>query len=394
MIMADFSFIAPRKIIFGPGTTAKLGGIAAGFGKKTILIRSPSVSRNSAQWNSICQSLNGNSIRFHALEVHGEPSPGLVDAAVSDYGKSGIEAVISIGGGSVIDAGKAISAMLPTGGPVADYLEGIGTKTHPGTKVPFIAVPTTAGTGSEASANTVLSRVGFSGGFKKSLRHENLAPDVALVDPELALSCPAPVTAACGMDAFTQLLEAYVSPRASSVTDALVESALPYVRDCLVAAATGGAGDVSMRAGMAYAALVSGIALANAGLGVVHGLASSLGGRFSVPHGLVCGTLVGKATEVTIASLIKNDPNHPSLAKYARVGAIVTGKKTASIGAGCRALLQTIETWTRTLRLPLLSEFCLTRGDVEKTAAETGSRNNPIALTPEEIAEILFNQLH
>ena len=393
MTMADFSFIAPRKIIFGPGTLAKLGGIAAGFGKKTLLIRNPSVSRNSVQWNSICQSLNGGSIRFHTLEVHGEPSPELVDAAVRDYGKSGIEAVISIGGGSVIDAGKAISAMLPTGGPVADYLEGIGTKTHPGTKVPFIAVPTTAGTGSEASTNTVLSRVGSPGGFKKSLRHENLAPDVALVDPELALSCPAPVTAACGMDAFTQLLEAYVSPRASSVTDALVESALPYVRDCLVAAATGGAGDVSMRAGMAYAALVSGIALANAGLGVVHGLASSLGGHLAIPHGVVCGTLIGKASEVTIEALKKNGANHPVLAKYARAGAIVSGKITDDIDAGCSALTGAIRSWTETLKLPLISEFGMTRSDVEKIAAETGCRNNPIALSPGQIAEILLSRL-
>jgi alcohol dehydrogenase class IV len=390
--MTDFTFIAPRKIIFGPGTRAKLGSIASYFGRRALVLRNRSIVRNSGRWNSICQSFDNLSVIFHTLEVKGEPSPEVVDAAVGEYGTAGIASVIAIGGGSVIDAGKAISAMLPTGGHVADYLEGIGTKPHPGTKVPFIAVPTTAGTGSEASANAVLSRVGTDG-YKKSLRHENLAPDVALVDPELALSCPAPVTAACGMDAFTQLLEAYVSPRASPVTDALVESALPYVRDCLVAAATGGAGDVSMRAGMAYAALVSGIALANAGLGVVHGLASPLGGRFPIPHGVVCGTLIGKAAEVTIAALKKNEPRHSALAKYARAGAIVSGRKTVSISAGCRALSETIRGWEETLKMPRISAFGMTRGDVEKIAAETGCRNNPIMLSPEQIAEILLNRL-
>jgi alcohol dehydrogenase class IV len=390
--MTGFSFISPQKIVFGPGTITRIGGIAAGFGRKALVLRNRSIIKQVEQWNAICQSLNSSSIQFQTLEIHGEPSPEVVDGAVSQYGKCGIDAVIAIGGGSVIDAGKAISAILPSGGPVEDFLEGIGSKTHPGTKIPFIAAPTTAGTGSEASANTVLSRIGAAG-FKKSLRHDNLAPDVALVDPVLALSCPAPVTAACGMDAFTQLLEAYVSPKASPMTDALVESALPYVRNCLIAAATSGANDITMRAGMAYAALVSGIALANAGLGVVHGLASPLGAHLTVPHGVVCGTLIGKASEVTITALRKSDPRHPALLKYARAGAIVSGRKTSAIGAGCTALLQTISDWSKALRLPRLSDFGLTRGDIDAIAAETGCRNNPATLSPGQISGILFSQL-
>jgi len=392
MINEEFSFISPPKILFGPGTIEKLGVIAASFGKQALVLRSRSMARNNERWDGIARDLAKHSIEFHALDIHGEPSPEIVDTAVREYGKAGIETVIAIGGGSVIDTGKAISAMLPIGGPVTDYLEGIGGGKHPGTKVPFIAVPTTAGTGSEASANTVLSRIGADG-FKKSLRHKNLVPNAALVDPALALSCPAPVTAACGMDAFTQLLEAYVSPKASPVTDALVESALPRVRECLVAAATNGAADIAMRAGMAYAALISGLALANAGLGVVHGLASSLGGRFAVPHGVVCGTLIGKAAEATIAALETADPRHPALVKYARAGAIISGKKTAAVSAGCAALLQTIGIWTKALPLPRLSEFGVTRGSVEKIAAETGNRNNPIALSSGEIAEIVLSQL-
>lgn len=390
--MIDFSFISPKNIIFGPGTIARLGGVAAGFGKKALLLRNRSLIKQNEQWKSICQSLDASSIKYHTLEIHGEPSPELIDGTVQEFGKTGIETVIAIGGGSVIDAGKAVSAMLLTGGSVADYLEGIGTKKHPGTKVPFVAVPTTAGTGSEASANTVLSRIGARG-FKKSLRHRNLVPDAALVDPALALSCPAMVTSACGMDAFTQLLEAFVSPKASPFTDALVESAFPYVRDCLVPAAAGGSNDITMRAGMAYAALVSGIALANAGLGVVHGLASSLGSRFSVPHGVVCGTLVCKASEITIAVLKKSDLRHPALVRYARAGAIISGKKTALTGDGCTALLQTIGAWTKILKLPQLSEFGLTRASVDKIAAENVNRDNPVSLSSGQITEILCSQL-
>jgi alcohol dehydrogenase len=392
MNMTDFSFISPEKIIFGPGTIARIGGITAGFGKKALVLRNRSIIKQAEQWNAVCQSLDSRSIRFHTLEIHGEPSPEVVDGAVRQFGKFGTDAVIAIGGGSVIDAGKAISAMLPLGAPVEDFLEGIGSKAHPGTKVPFIAAPTTAGTGSEASANAVISRTGADG-FKKSLRHDNLAPDVALVDPALALSCPAPVTAACGLDAFTQLLEAYVSPKASPMTDALVESALPCVRDCLIPAATSGAHDIGMRSGMAYAALVSGIALANAGLGVVHGLASPLGAHFIVPHGVVCGTLIGKASEVTIAALKKSSPRHPSLRKYARAGVIVSGLKTSATGAGCLSLLQTIRNWTDELKLPRLSEFGLTPGDVCDISAKTGCRNNPVILSPEQISEILFSQV-
>ena len=392
--MIDFSFISPNKIIFGTGSVNRLGALTAELGNKALLLRNRSIAQKPEQWSSICQSLKNNSIEFHTLDMHGEPSPELVDSAVNHYRKSGIDAVIAVGGGSVIDAGKAISAMLPAmaGESVVLYLEEIGNKNHPGKKVPFIAVPTTAGTGSEASANAVLSRTGAEG-FKKSLRHENLVPDIALIDPALALSCPAPVTAACGMDAFTQLLEAYVSPRASPLTDALVENAFPYVRGCLVAAATSGANDIDVRAGMAYAALVSGIALANAGLGVVHGLASPIGGCFSIPHGVVCGTLVGNAAGATIAALNRSDPGHPALTKYARAGSLISGKETQSVKKGCAALITTVALWTEKLQLPRLSKFGITKNDIQKIAAGTSNKNNPVKLSSEEISGILLSAL-
>jgi alcohol dehydrogenase len=238
----------------------------------------------------------------------------------------------------------------------------------------------------------VLSRIGV-GGFKKSLRHQNLIPDAAVVDPELALSCPAAVTAACGMDAFTQLLESYVSPAASPMTDALVESALPQVRECLIAAVTNGSENLPARTGMAYAALVSGIALANAGLGAVHGMASPVGAYFSIPHGVVCGTLLGKTTEVTIKTLQKCDPQNLALKKYARAGNMISGKKANSVAGGCSALLKTINSWIETLELPRLSDYGITVNDIEKIAAGTANKNNPIKLSSENITEILLHRL-
>ena len=159
-------------------------------------------------------------IKFQKVVVNSEPSPELVDETVQKYSAEKIDVVVSIGGGSVIDAGKAISAMLNTSGSVREYLEVVGNKEHPGTKVPFIAVPTTSGTGSEATKNAVISKLGKDG-FKRSLRHDNLVPDVALIDPELTLNCPPDITAAAGMDCFTQLAEAYLSGKSNDYTDAL-----------------------------------------------------------------------------------------------------------------------------------------------------------------------------
>ena len=191
----------------------------------------------------------------------------------------GIDVVLSTGGGSVIDAGKAVSAMLRVEGSVAEYLEDVGTRKHPGTKVPFVAVPTTAGTGCEATRNAVLSRVGPDG-FKKSLRHDNFLPDAAVVDPVLTLSCPPDITAACGLDALTQLLESFVSTKASVLTDVLALSGLEHIGNSLVPACTNSGQDIDMRANLSYAALMSGITLTSAGLGTVHGFASSIGGLF------------------------------------------------------------------------------------------------------------------
>jgi alcohol dehydrogenase class IV len=390
--MNSFSLVRPPKILFGSGSIEKIGDVASTFGKQALLVVSRSLAQDTEVMLRITRSLKKCNVGYKKLETSGEPSPALVDETVQQYAGSGITTVISIGGGSVIDAGKAIAAMLPLNEPVTGYLEEIGTKPHPGVKVPFIAVPTTAGTGSEASANAVLSTTGPDG-FKKSLRHENFVSEVALVDPDLAASCPAAITAACGMDALTQLQEAYVSPRANQFTDALIEGALPCVAGCLQRAVEAGETDSKARTGMAWAALVSGIALANAGLGVVHGLASPIGAYFPVPHGVVCGTLLAPAIQATIRELERVERRHPVLEKYATLGRLVSGRAGLSTKDGCAALIEKVTAMTESLRIPRLSIFGITVNDVKKIVAGAGNRNNPLELTKEQMTEIVLSRL-
>jgi alcohol dehydrogenase class IV len=388
--MNFFNFSHTPHIRFGPGSIKDLVPAISAFGNKIALITGRSSLKASGFYQHIQALLESAHIEHSAYSVSGEPSPELIDEIVSGLRAGNIDAVVAIGGGSVIDAGKAVSAMLKAYGPVTEYLEDVGTKQHSGLKVPFIAVPTTAGTGSEATANAVLSKPGPEG-FKKSLRHVNFTPDVAIVDPELMTGCPPGVTAACGMDAFTHLLESYVSTKASPLTDALAESGMAHVRENLVPACSTLAKDLDTRGAMAYAALVSGMTLANAGLGVVHGMASAIGGRYSIPHGVICGNLVGPATRATIKKLFSEGQQHPALEKYARAGYLLAGKHFNTIENGCDLLLHTIDTWTRNLELPPLANFGFSEANIDALVAESGNKNNPVKLNKRDIRQIYGN---
>jgi alcohol dehydrogenase len=282
--------------------------------------------------------------------------------------------------------------MLRVDRSVMDYLEGVGPELpYEGPSVPFIAVPTTAGTGSEATKNAVLSVQGESG-FKKSFRHESLVPQYAIVDPDLLATCPPPLIAANGMDALTQLIESYVSTKSNPFTDALVwdgivaagASLLPWYEQT---------GDVAAaRARMAYAALISGVGLAQTGLGSVHGLASPLGAFFPVPHGVVCGTLVATATEMNLRALRRRAPGSEALVKYARVGRLLTGNARLDDAAACDRLVDVLHEWTRRLALPRLSNYGMTPIDFARVVANcrgSSMKTNPIVLTDAEVEEIL-----
>ncbi len=394
MKLQPFNIAKIPQIIFGAGKIASLPSLISQFGGKALFLTGGGSFKAAGKWESLTKALVDKKIEFSQEIVHGEPTPDFVDEIAAKYRKTNVKVVIGIGGGSAIDAGKAISAMIPESVPVVTLLEGVGTgAVHKGHKIPFIAVPTTAGTGSEATKNAVLRRIGPEG-FKNSLRHDNLVPDIALVDPELEVTCPAGVTAACGLDAFTQLLEAYTSTAANPFTDALALSGLEYVQKCLFEVSGTGAGNVDARAGMAYGALLSGITLANAGLGIVHGLASPIGGFFEIPHGVVCGTVLAVATRFNIETLRKvSGPPHPMLNKYANVGRLWVAEKQLNTNEACNLLVQKLEEWVENLTVPRLGTFGVRKSDVDRIVAKTSGKNNPIALTKDQIKQIIEERL-
>lgn len=389
-----FGFARIPRIVFGAGSAARLAETAAGYGESALVITGGKSFGKSESWKNFLSSARAESLEVYQVSCAGEPSPEFVDSVVERFGARKPDVTIAWGGGGAIDAGKAISAMLPLGESVLPYLEDVGDgRSHPGVKIPFIAAPTTAGTGAEATKNAVLSSVGPDG-FKKSLRHDNFVPDIAIVDPVLALSCPPDVSAACGMDAFTQLLESYVSTAASPMTDALALSGIERAGRSLAAVCGDRAGDVEARADMAFAALMSGVTLANAGLGVVHGLAPPLGGYFKIPHGVVCGTLVAAATKVTIDRLFaESGAEHAALRKYARAGAILSGAARPDVRDGCAALVEILDRWTEELRMPRLGEFGITEADFDMIIAGGDNKNNPATLDDNEIRGILLARL-
>jgi alcohol dehydrogenase len=305
--------------------------------------------------------------------------------------------VVGIGGGSVLDCAKAVSGMLPFGNSVMDHLEDVGRGLpYQGPALPMIAVPTTAGTGSEATKNAVLSQHGKNG-YKKSFRHDTLVPKFALIDPNLLESAPQHLIAAQGMDAFTQLLESFVSLKSNHFTDALAWSGLEAVIGGFASAWHGGASDDAKegRAAMAYGALVSGITLAQVGLGSVHGLAQPLGALFSIPHGVACGATVKAATEMNIKTLSERDPDSEALTKYQALSQLI-GDYYPDYAEGKWSVVRLLKHWQQQFSIPVLSQLGVSENDIASIVK--GSRNNsmktnPLLLTDEELALIVQKSL-
>jgi alcohol dehydrogenase len=387
-----FSIARLPRVEFGSGTVKHLPELASNYGKRALVVTGARSFTATPTWETLARELGTRGLGFSHLRVPGEPSPDLVDDAVREHAADGIEVVIGIGGGSALDAAKAIAGLLRVGRSVMDYLEGVGPELpYEGPAVPLIAVPTTAGTGSEATKNAVLSTHGRQA-FKKSFRHDRLVAEHALVDPDLLASCPSEVIAANGMDALTQLLESYVSIKGNPLTDALAESGLHAARDGLLALFDSAGADAAARSRMAYASMLSGITLAQVGLGSVHGLASPLGALYPMPHGVVCGTLVGAATEVNIGALRQRAPDSPALAKYARAARILTGESFVDADNAWNRLAELLHAWTQRLRLPPLSNYGLCEAGLDEVVAQSrGSsmKTNPVVLTDAEIRRVL-----
>lgn len=384
---SSFVFVANPEFYFGMGKRHTLATLALRYGKNVLLVTGAHSFSSTMHCREILATFSQKGLDCHSFVVDQEPSPALIDTCIAQYHSARIDVVLAIGGGSVLDAGKAIAAMLPIGGSVKEYLEGVGTKVHPGTKVPMIAVPTTSGTGSEATKNAVLSEIGASG-FKKSLRHQNFVPNIALIDPELLLSCPKEVTAFSGMDAFTQLLESFLATTANPMTDALAKEGLELVFRSLIKAYQNG-NDVDARADMALASYWSGITLANAGLGLVHGIAGALGGYFKIPHGVICSRLMYPANVITVEKLRANDEGGIALAKYAWVGKICAKQNHKTETYYMDYVLDYIRDLTSKLNIPQLSAYGLTAMDIPKVIAASDCKNNPVQLSKAEMEQTL-----
>ncbi len=395
-MMASFSVARLPRIEFGRGALARLPDLASAYGRRMLVVTGARSFTESAAWPTLLEGLRRAGLSWTLLRVNGEPSPELVDEAVRRHAPEQIDVVAGIGGGSALDAAKAIAGLLRVGDSVLDYLEGVGTqRPYRGPAVPLVAVPTTAGTGSEATKNAVLSRQGPQG-FKKSFRDERLVAQYALVDPELLASCPPRVIASNGMDALTQLLESYVSIKAGAFTDALAEHGLRMVRDSLLPWYEQGEAAREAQEGMAWAALASGITLAQCGLGSVHGLASPLGAFHPIPHGEVCGTLVAAATAVNLRALRERAPDDVALRKYARASELLHGRRFPTPQAAQDGLVDLLNEWTARLQLPRLSHYGVREQDLDHIVAHSrGSsmKTNPVVLEDSEIREILRQRL-
>jgi len=389
MEINSFTFSKIPNIVFGINKILEIGNIASQYGNTALLVIGNNSLKTYGNFTNIVNSLKKSNIKFYEYKISHEPSPEDIDSAVLKYSNKKIDVVISIGGGSAIDTGKAVSAMLPLNEPVIDYLEDVGTKKHPGNKIPFIAVPTTAGTGSEATKNAVISKIGPNG-FKKSLRHNNFMPDVALIDPILSSSCPLDITASCGMDTLSQILESFVSVRSSYLTDLLCTNALEHIRKSLLLLCTVASSNIELRTNMAFAACISGITLTNAGLGTVHGFASSIGGMFNIPHGIICGRLLAPVIKKTIEKLLLSSDSLSSLIKFAQAGEIICGKRGSDAEETCDMLVKEIENYTKVLKIPALSKFGITPSHFNSIAEKTDNKNNPVLFNKKELKQILF----
>jgi len=351
---------------------------------------------SSPHYPELANGLRTRRLEWEEMRVDQEPSPQLVDQAVQAFCNRQIDVVVGIGGGSVLDAAKAIAGLLPQGRTVMDYLEGVGPELpYEGPSIPYIAVPTTAGTGSEATKNAVLSVQGKNG-FKKSFRDDLLVPRYAVVDPDLLITCPPALIAANGMDALTQLLESLVSIRANPITDTLALSGLEAVREGLLEWYRGSDTASLGRNRMAYAALLSGITLAQVGLGSVHGLASPLGAFFPIPHGVVCGTLVASATRMNLLALQDRLPDSPALDKYALAGRLFGRRADCAREEAWGLLVNVLEQWTQELDLPRLAIYGVSEASFPSIVANcrgSSMKTNPVELSDEEVREVLASRL-
>jgi alcohol dehydrogenase class IV len=385
--MAKFEFFSVPRIMFGRGQFARAGEVAASLGKCALVVYNGSEELAAR----LAELLTKSGVRSVSFRQRGEPQVGDVDRATDAARGDGCDMVIGLGGGSAIDAAKAVAGLMANGGAALDYMEVVG-KGQKLTRqaVPWIAIPTTAGTGAEVTKNAVIGAPERK--FKASIRGEQLLARVALVDPELAIAVPPDVTARSGMDALCQCIESFTSTGAQPMTDALALQGVTLAARSLRRAFADG-GDLAAREDMAMAALLSGITLTNAGLGAVHGFAAPLGANFPVPHGTVCAALLPHVIEANVAALSGKSIEHPVLGRYAAVGRALAGRSDLADSAAMDAAVRIAAELARDVNIPSLGQFGLKESDVpgmvELAKKASSMRFNPVELSDEVLADVL-----
>ena len=381
--MSAFEFATAQRIVFGAGKVQQAGALAAELGKRALVVTGSRPERAQVLFDA----LRASGIEWDTLPAAHEPTVALVQQGVALVKVATCDLVISIGGGSVIDTGKAIAALSTNPGEMLDYLEVIGRgqpiKQAP---LPFVAIPTTAGSGAEATRNAVLSSPEHQ--VKVSLRSPMMLPRIALIDPALTYALPPAVTATTGMDALAQLIEPYMSVRANPMTDALCRDGIARAARALLPAYKNG-GDAAAREDMALASLLGGMALANAGLGAVHGFAAPIGGMFPAPHGAVCAQLLPLVWNANVQALQARAANSPILQRYDEVARLLTGNPQAQVADGAQWLFDL----RAALHIAPFANYGMREADVpvvvEKAAVASSMQANSIKLTPDELTGIL-----
>ncbi|MCC6264897.1 MAG: iron-containing alcohol dehydrogenase [Bryobacterales bacterium] len=383
----QFEFATAARILFGAGKAAQAGAAASRLGKRALLV----TGANPAHSLAVSESLREAAILAATERVSGEPTvPWLREAAARARAEQ-CDVVVACGGGSAIDGGKAIAAMLANPGDPLDYLEVIGKgQPLPCRAVPFLAIPTTAGTGAEVTRNAVLGSPEHL--VKASLRSPWMLPSLAIVDPTLSVGLPPFLSASTGLDALTQLIEPLVCAKANPLTDAFCREGIPLVARSLRRVCQTPA-DLDARADMALASLLSGLALANAGLGAVHGFAAPIGGCFPAPHGAVCAALLPHAMRANLDALRRRQPDSPALERYREAATLLTGNRAVHAEDG----LEWVVALCHDLEIPPLAQWGVTAGDVSSLAAQAARSNsmkaNPITLTAAELEALLLAAL-
>ena len=378
-----FAFATADNIRFGRGTVEEAGDFAAELGAAALIVTGSQPDRHSATVARIQQS----GLSTETFKVESEPTVEIIEEGVTAARDSGANIVIAIGGGSALDAGKAISALAPNEGPIVDYLEVIGAgerlKNDP---LPFIAIPTTAGTGAEVTRNAVIGAPEHR--VKVSLRDPRMLPSVSIVDPDLTAGLPAGVTATSGMDALTHLIEPFVSVMANPLVDGLCRAGIPRAARAL-ARLNGATPDPEAREDLMFASLLGGLALSNAKLGAIHGFAGVIGGRSNAPHGAICAALLPSVTLANISALLELGEDHPMLEKYAELADLLTGD------GGCVPAEAVDWAWNvcNRLSIPTLSEIGVEASDLsaiaEAAAVSSSMKGNPVQFTKAELVRIL-----